>query len=275
MNPGLLTNNITASESGIWKTPATTDISYTENGHELIKSHEENSFWFAHRLRCLSLIIEKYSPKLVLDIGGGNGQFSKHLQSEGIETILLEPGPSGAHNAKRNGIHHVINGALEDAAFNSDSVDNISLLDVLEHIEDDKAFLNEIQRILVPGGKLILTVPAYQSLYSDFDREVGHFRRYNLKTLNKKLKEAGFEIRQSTYLFSFIPVPLFIGRFFINRFKKKEKRKTTGHIKKTGVLGILLAPICWIERVFVRNHIRIPFGSSCLVVAQKNKSKDV
>lgn len=269
MDLGLLANNATPSDSGVWKTPSTVAISYTENGHDLIKDKEQNSFWFAHRLRCLTKVINRYPPKILLDIGGGNGQFSKHVQSMNVETILLEPGTSGAYNALKNGVQHVINGSLQDAAFKNSSVDTISILDVLEHIEGDEQFLKEIHRILEVDGKLILTVPAYQFLYSDFDKEVGHYRRYTLKNLKQKLKNTGFEIEYRSYLFSFIPLPLLFGRLVLNKFKKKENRKATGHVKKSGLMGHILAPLLWIERGFIQNKLRIPMGSSCLVVAKK------
>lgn len=274
MDLSTISNKTISTDSGIWKTPKTVHISYTENGHELIKDKEENSFWFSHRLRCLSKVIENFPPKMILDIGGGNGQFSKYIQSKNIETVLLEPGFDGAMNAHKSGIKNVINGPLIDADFKSSSIDTISLLDVLEHIENDHEFLLEIHRILVSGGKLILTVPAYQSLYSDFDKEVGHFRRYTLKRLNKALINCGFKIEYKSYLFSFIPIPLIIGRFFINRFKRKENRKSTGHAKKNGLISLILGPILWVERGFVMRKIKIPFGSSCLIVASKIKYND-
>lgn len=272
MIPDQLATNIIPLGKGLWKTQVSGDVSYTHNGHELIKDKEQNSFWFFHRRQCLERIIENYPVKKALDIGGGNGQFSKYLQSIGIKTVLLEPGNNGAKNAVDNGVLNVINGTLRDACFKESTIQSAFLLDVLEHIEDDEAFLSEIYRILEPGGKLILTVPALQFLFSDFDLEVGHYRRYTLRELNEKLIKSGFLVDYKTYFFSLLPIPVFIGRFVINRFKKKDHRKSTGHISKSGMFGRFLTVLLWPEKLLMKYKVKIPIGSSCLFVVYKPKN---
>ncbi len=266
-----LFTNVALGEQGIWKTNTIEGISYTKNGHDLIKENEKKSFWFHHRLNCLKKVIDTTSIKndIVLDVGGGNGHFSLYLQSLSANTVLIEPGVSGAFNAVENGVQNVINGTLKDANFKDESFDTITLLDVLEHIEDDKEFLVELYRIMKPKAKLILTVPAFQFLFSSFDKEVGHYRRYTLKDLSNKLTQSGFSIDYKTYFFSLLPIPLYIGRFFINKLRKKEKRKGTGHINKSGVLGSVLRILLSPELLLIKNKVRIPLGSSCLMIVHK------
>ncbi|GAA3522564.1 class I SAM-dependent methyltransferase [Aquimarina addita] len=274
MSPDQLANNVTSGDNGLWKTPATAQISYTRNGHDLIRKSEENSFWFSHRLQCLSKVISNYPIDKTLDIGGGNGRFSLYLQSLGIETVLVEPGDQGAAFAINNGVKNVIHGSLKDADFRDHSFPSVVLLDVLEHIERDEEFLQEINRILQPEGKLIITVPAFQFLFSDFDKEVGHYRRYTLADLTQKLNNSGFKVDYKTYFFSCLPIPLLVGRLFINKFRKKEKRKSTGHLNKTGILGKILGVILWPEQILIKNKIRIPFGSSCLMIVSKSETHE-
>lgn len=270
MNLGRIATNIRPGEMGLWKTITTENVSYTKDGHELIMESEQDSFWFAHRLNCLLRVLNNLSFKMFLDIGGGNGEFSKLLQSKNIEAVLLEPGLKGANNAIANGVKYVINGSLRDAGFKDSSFPAVGLLDVLEHIEDEENFLKEINRILKSNGSLILTVPAFQYLFSDFDRQVGHFRRYTLRDLKNKLIKNGFEIDYETYFFSFIPIPILIGRFIINKFKKKEKRINTGHLSKSGLIGFILTALLWPEQFLIKHKVKIPFGSSCLIVAHKS-----
>jgi len=270
MNINQLATNIRLEESGVWKTLTTESISYTKDGHTLIKENEQNSFWFEHRLSCILNIFSKYPSKMALDIGGGNGLFSKQLQSINVDTVLLEPGLEGANNALHNGVKNIINGSLIDAGFVDSCFSSVFALDVLEHIEDDESFLLEINRILKPNGKLFLTVPAYQFLFSSFDKEVGHFRRYKLSDLKKKFVKNGFQINYQTYFFSLLMIPLFIGRFIINKLKRKENRISTGHINKSSIIGFILKCLLWPEQFLIKNKITIPFGSSCLIVAHKN-----
>jgi hypothetical protein len=71
---------------------------------------------------------------------------------------------------------------------------------VLEHIDDDATALKELYAGLEPGGRLILWVPAFSSLYSDFDRRIGHYRRYRLDGLTHLLADAGFELVDARYV---------------------------------------------------------------------------
>lgn len=205
----------------------------------------------------------------IIDVGGGNGEISKYLQSINKDVVLLEPGYHGAKNAVRRGVNHVINSSLFDAGFIDGAFDTAISLDVLEHIEDDEKFLKEIFRILKPGGKLVLTVPAYQFLFSSFDEEVGHYRRYTLRGLSKKTKNQGFNIDYKTYFFSLLPIPILISRFILYKFKKKNKRKSMGHISKSGFFGGALRVLLWTEQLLMKSKIKIPFGSSCLLILHK------
>ena len=77
--------------------------------------------------------------------------------------------------------------------------ESVVFLNVLEHIEDDAAALRELHRKLVPGGRLLVYVPAFQVLYTSMDRKVGHLRRYTRATLIAAVTAAGFAVEHSRY----------------------------------------------------------------------------
>lgn len=79
--------------------------------------------------------------------------------------------------------------------------DALFLFDVLEHIEDEKTFLNQLLDLLAPGATVAVTVPAWQSLFSDHDRFLRHFRRYRREQLIKVLQGSGLQVTDSGYLF--------------------------------------------------------------------------
>ncbi|WP_258101423.1 class I SAM-dependent methyltransferase [Marinoscillum pacificum] len=264
-----LASNITLSENKYWVTEEKEKVSYTKNGHELIKESEENSFWFNHRLTCLNELIKLYPIKHMMDIGGGNGQISEFLQSKHIQTILLEPRLSGVKNAQKRGIEQIIWGSLQNIDFKPNSIESVGLFDVLEHIENDKDIIASIHDILLQNGTLWITVPAWQFLYSEFDKEVGHFRRYNLTELTTILKEAGFNVQYKSYLFFLLPFVIWPVRKFYKLQKKETKRRKFGHIDKSSFIGIILKFILRIESYMISKKMHIPFGSTCLVVAKK------
>ncbi len=270
MNLQELFPNAEYNKRGFWEAQASRNISYTENGHDKIQGSEKNSFWFLHRHKCLSKLVADKKNQLILDIGGGNGLFTKYLQDKQNTCILLEPGKYAIEKAIENGVNYAIVGSLHETEIESSSFDSIILLDVLEHIEDDQKFLKEINRILKDDGELILTVPALPKLYSEFDKMVGHYRRYKLNELTERVKNSGFSVKYGSYFFSLLPFPIIISRLLLNKFKKQDKKVSSGHIDKRSILGSTLRILLWPELLLLNNRIRIPIGSSCLVSAVKS-----
>ena len=201
-------SSIKCKDDGIYYADSPETISYPDKGNDNCFEIEENSFWFRHRNNCIIEMVKKFPPiqkGSIFDIGGGNGFVSIGLINAGFDIVLVEPGSSGARNAKKRGITHVVCATSQSAKFKHGTLPAIGVFDVVEHIEDDIGFLNHLWELLVPGGMIYLTVPAYQSLWSLEDENGGHFRRYTLKSLEGKLEQSGFSVKYSTYfLLSFL-----------------------------------------------------------------------
>lgn len=266
-----LSEKLNKTSDGYWKTDVSEHISYTNDGHNKILRREENSFWFSHRMNILSTIALKDLPEPIVDIGGGNGAVCLKLQEEGIDPLLLEPGEDGVKNALSAGVKNVAHSSLNEAGFKSESIGSILVLDVMEHIEKDEEFLVEISRILEQEGKLVLTVPAFNWLYSTFDQMVGHYRRYTLKELKHKIEKAGFQLKRSTYFFSLLPLPIYMARKVFRLNKVSRSANYTGHLKNRGPGGRMMKLLLKPELLLLRAGFRIPIGSSCLIIAEKVK----
>jgi SAM-dependent methyltransferase len=113
------------------------------------------------------------------------------LSGTATEWVCLEPSVPLVRRLKenlcRNGYSRcrIVNGFLDDLA-SEQQFNSIIYIDVLEHIEDDAAEMERASRLLKPGGHLVVLVPAHQWLYSPFDREIGHFRRYSAEDLLRR-----------------------------------------------------------------------------------------
>ncbi|MDR2039932.1 MAG: class I SAM-dependent methyltransferase [Bacteroidales bacterium] len=147
--------------------------------------------------RYLESLIIKYVPKdaKVLDIGAGIGTFAKKIASKGYSVHCIEPDPKQAGEIQKGGL----SASLSVSDIEDNSVDFIYSLNVLEHIENDDEILVEWAKKLKPGGLILIYVPAFNVLYSSFDKAVGHFRRYRKKMLKNKVSNAGLQIVKAKY----------------------------------------------------------------------------
>lgn len=120
---------------------------------------EDTSWWFQYRARVIREIAQKFfdKEKLIFDVGGGNGYTTRHMQIAGWYMMaLLEPAPAACINAKKRGVQAVICGTLTEETVEDGSMEQILLLDVLEHIEYDAQFLKTMYSKLEPGGAVLL-----------------------------------------------------------------------------------------------------------------------
>ena len=147
----------------------------------------------------------------ILDAGCGPGnlldRLSAHGQVTGSDLSLdaLRFCHSRAHRRLlRSRLDHL---AVRNAAF-----DLVTAIDVLEHMPDDRAGLEEIHRVLRPGGVVVLTVPAFQILWGEHDELYGHFRRYRTRDVRALLDASGFEVQTLSYFQPLFFVPLLLFR---------------------------------------------------------------
>lgn len=145
----------------------------------------------------LTSLIEKNAPETgsLLDFGAGTGFFAQRVSREGRNVLCIEPDEQQAAEIGKKGFETFIQSAdLADQA-----VDFAYSLNVLEHIEDDIAAIEEIYRVLKPGSFCVIYVPAMPILYSSMDEKVKHFRRYTKAELRHKLSGAGFDVHTCRY----------------------------------------------------------------------------
>lgn len=268
-------SGLTRGDDGILHGSGSKDVSYPTDGNENCFSVEEDSFWFRHRNECIVSVVKNFPPlnrEFIFDIGGGNGYVSKGLSDAGFDVVLVEPGTQGALNARRRGLTNVICATLESASFHPRSMAAIGLFDVVEHIEDDLAFLRSIRELLKDGGRLYATVPAYSMLWSSEDEKAGHFRRYSLGEICTLLVSAGLNVEFSSYIFKYLPVPIFLlralpHRFGMSRSTDAQRDRIGDHRPGSGVLSRLLEAMLKRELESLAMNRPIRFGGSCLVVA--------
>jgi len=260
-------------DRGIWFARRQAKVSYPAFGNAAYLTLEERSFWFRHRNRCIISFVRRFPPDGVfLDIGGGNGFVAKGLAAAGFACAMVEPGLDGALAAHAHGVDPVICAGLEDLQFSTASISAAGMFDVLEHIEDEAAALEIVHALLRPGGRLFLTVPAYQFLFSVDDTMAGHFRRYTISSLGRALERTGFRVEFSTYFFAPLPPIVLLLRTAPSKLGLRRGadsgRDAAEHIP-SGVAARLMDKLLAFELERIEAGRPIPFGGSCLSVASK------
>lgn len=228
---------------------------------------EDQYWWFVGRRRLALNLISKYNLKPdpeLLDLGCGTGVILNELNKIGPSTGL-DMSDAALSYCKQRGLERLVRARGEWLPVRSETIDGIVALDVFEHIEDDKAAFRETFRTLRPGGILVLSVPAFKSLWGPHDVALHHFRRYRRNEVGKKLLEAGFIIETISYgVFFLFPITLAI--------RAAEK------LKKSPPEASLPAVPSWLNKAliglqtFEANMIRalpLPWGSSVVAVARK------
>lgn len=247
------------------------ELSYPEESHDYYLEIEENSFWFKHRNKCIYSLIKQFSPnEIFFDIGGGNGLTSLYLTQNHIKSVVVEPGLSGALNAKRRGLITICS-RIEDLGFSQASIKSVGLFDVIEHLADEKKFLNTLKGYLAKDAFLYVTVPAYDFLWSYEDQSSGHFRRYTVKSLTCVLEELGFSIKYASYYFLPLVLPIFLLRTLPYKFNKNKKPDVSANKSEhsnTKISAKVISPLLKLELNSIDKLKTFPMGASCIAVAQ-------
>jgi SAM-dependent methyltransferase len=208
-------------------------------------------------------IFEFIKPHLkgkILEVGAGIGNFTTLLTQKGVVTAIDLDRTYVYSLKKRLGKKVVVGfGDVEKGKYfftKSAKFDTIVCLNVLEHIKSDKKVLQNMYSQLTPGGKLILLVPAHKMLYSDFDKNLGHFRRYNKNALNDILFRVGFRTVSIRY-FNWLASIGWLIFLTLTGWQKIPGREV-------GIFNFLGKFLLWPEK-----HIKFPFGLSVLAIAEK------
>ncbi|MBW3567095.1 MAG: class I SAM-dependent methyltransferase [Proteobacteria bacterium] len=235
---------------------------------------ESRHWWFCGRRAILDHVIGKLRlpdvPK-ILEIGCGTGGNLEMLSAHGqLSAMEMDATARSIALEKTNGEIDIRSGRCpEEIPFSDERFDLICLFDVLEHIEEDRETLCEISRLLTDDGLVLVTVPAYQWLWSAHDEFLHHKRRYSMRSLRKVVTSSDLQITKlsyfNTFLFPLAVVARLTGKFF-------GSSGASGSAIPLEPMNRTLAAIFRAER-FVLDRMRIPFGMSLIGVMKKNDSQ--
>ncbi|MDR3572725.1 MAG: class I SAM-dependent methyltransferase [Anaerolineaceae bacterium] len=248
---------------------------------------EDRHFWFRSRNKVIEKSLSGIIGSLpagyrMLEIGCGTGNVLRMLERicDHGKVIGMDLFAEGLQFARRRVSCPLIQADLNCPPFRQD-FSIIGMFDVLEHLEQDVAVLKTVGQMLCQNGVVILTVPAFQSLFSYFDEASHHFRRYEIDNLHSALSKAGYRVEYISYYMALtFPVvwlvrklsPLLNGRKQVTSQQENDELVHDMSVDELRIVPVANEILAWLltrEAWFVSHHIRLPFGTSLIAIARK------
>jgi len=246
---------------------------------EYFNDIEKHHWWWEGRREILRQELSHRKKLKVLDIGCGTGETMSFVKSflKNPDVIGVDNSQVAVNFATKRG-HKVIKVNALKLPFEDNSFDVILILDVIEHIKDDRELLSEAKRVLRPGGKIIVTAPALQFIWSQHDTGQGHQRRYTRHMMRNLADSCRLEITRLTY-FNFFLSPAIIVIRLLSRlpiFGKLGEYDSDLNFKiaKGNFLNSLLRLI-FVTEIKLMKYVSFPIGISvCAVLRKNDKTKN-
>lgn len=230
-------------------------------------------WWFKAKkdivISLLSPYLEKDGSSHIIDFGCGCGLMLKELSKFGLVTGM-DFSAEALTYCKQN-----FNGDLQQIDLSQPvqataQYDLGIALDILEHIKNDSIAAKNFFEHMKPNGRLLITVPACQWLYSDHDKNCMHYRRYNKKEFIRCLKDAGFQIEFLSY-YNFFLFPLAAIIRIISKIIPFDKNSSVENQYCLPVLNNLFYQIFRSESILLRRKLQLPIGLSLVALVYKPK----
>ncbi len=228
---------------------------------------DEQHWWYRGRRRIIRAELDRLplAPGArVLDAGCGSGRTLQELVDYG-EVQGVELSPEAAELARSRGHGEVLVGRLEALPFPDSTFDLITCLDVIEHTPDDRVTLAELLRVSRPGGWLLVTVPAYQALWSLHDEANHHYRRYSRAMLRDAALNAGWTVARMSSFNSLLLAPAAAVRIAQRRLGTHNGYTNDLALGPAWLNAVLERPLA-LEADWLARGRTLPFGLSLMGV---------
>jgi SAM-dependent methyltransferase len=228
---------------------------------------EDWHWWYVGRRRVLHQVLRAmHLPPgaAILDAGCGSGRNLVEFAKFGPVTGL-EPAPESLELARARGVGTVVSGSFDEPLPFADSTFALAtVLDVIEHLDDDVGALRELRRVVAPDGRLLVTVPCYPWLWSSHDVVNHHRRRYTRRTLHRAARAAGWEPERTLH-FNMLLLPAAAATRLAQRFGRSASGVSDLERTPRALNQVLRQPL-HLESWLIGAGINPPLGLSLLCV---------
>jgi SAM-dependent methyltransferase len=230
---------------------------------------EDRHWWFRGRRALIWALlsrIELPQKPTLLDAGCGTGRNLVEFGTLGPATGV-DPSADAVEFCRRRGIENVRCAGLEALPFESGQFDLLLACDVLEHIQDDMGALAELRRVASDGAHLVITVPAYQWMWTEHDVQLHHVRRYTYRIMRDRVLASGWDVVHATY-FNSILLPVVAAARLAAR--RSSRRGHTDLDRTPSLLNGALELPLKLEAALITRGARFPAGVSLGLVCRRS-----
>ena len=252
--------------------------------YDLMFAQEERHWWYVGMRRISTALLERYPPLVegqdgrplmngrggrpleILDAGCGSGGMTRYLTQFGRVTGI-DLAPEALDLARKRDLPRLVRSSIGALPFLDGSFDVVTSFDVLYHlnVQDDSAALEDIHRVLRPGGIALIRLPAFDWIRGAHDEVVHTRHRYTRDELSEKLEDAGFRLEHSTYA-NFLLFPLAPAKRYLEL--RQGTHEATDLWRPPGPINRLLVDLLSLE-AFPARGMGLPWGLSVFAVARR------
>lgn len=230
---------------------------------------EQKHWWFVARHRIVLHLLERYLPAknrvlyTVADLGCGCGMMLQRLAAN-YDAIGIDGAPQAINFALQRGVNARLGSLPEDVPLSRETYDAVLMLDVLEHLKYDRASVEVAVSLLKPGGILICTAPAHMWLWTKFDEDHHHFRRYSKRQFRSLFDEPSIRLELLSHLNTLLFAPAATWRILATKVFERDRARYLRFPPFNSVLGSIFA----FERLLL-GKLPMPLGLSFIAIARK------
>jgi ubiquinone/menaquinone biosynthesis C-methylase UbiE len=245
--------------------------------YRIMHDIEQTYWWFVGKQFLVRRILQrlplnKRRQDRILDIGCGTGIILKLLENFGV-SYGAECSPEAIQFLRHRGLNLIVRSDVDQSVpFKDNTFSAITCLDVLEHLDNDFKLLKEMGRVCKPGGHVILTVPAFEILWSSHDIALRHKRRYTRKAMLERTGGLGYRVMKASYYNTILFLPVLIVRKLRGFSGSKKHARSDFFLPIPNWLNTLLSSLFVFEICCLR-FLNFFFGVSLLFVLQKSNGQ--
>lgn len=237
---------------------------------------EDTYWWFVGRRHLVRDLIARFAPEreplAILDAGCGTGGTLNHLRGMG-DLYGCDVAPEALEACRARGFEDVRRCPVEALDFPDERFDVLVSCDVIEHIDADRRAMDEMARVLRPGGILVLTVPAHPWLWSAHDEALDHQRRYTAGQLRSLIEDAGLGVELYSKAVA-ISMPAILASIAYRRLVRVFRRGGADGTEQTALFELprpLNRMLIWMLDIeaWLMQFVSLPIGASLVAVARK------